>query len=127
MLSRTVAKNLRNRAMVFLGLVLVLLFTQPGHTQGPNSPTFFKNYFVTGDTIVVSKGLTSLPSDSSGLLHTTIAVLPKPPLPHPVSHPPKTIDCIVAQACLDSGASLLTRDRDFEVIARHSRLRLVAA
>jgi predicted nucleic acid-binding protein len=40
---------------------------------------------------------------------------------------PKTIDCIVAQACLDSGASLLTRDRDFEVIARHSRLRLVAA
>jgi hypothetical protein len=76
MLSRTVAKNLRNRAMVFLGLVLVLLFTQPGHTQGPNSPTFFKNYFVTGDTIVVSKGLTSLPSDSSGFLHTTIDVPP---------------------------------------------------
>ena len=76
MRSRTVAWKLRNRVMVFLGLVLVLLFTQPGHTQGANSPTFFKNYFVTGDTIVVSKGLTSLPSDSSGLLHTTIDVPP---------------------------------------------------
>jgi predicted nucleic acid-binding protein len=37
---------------------------------------------------------------------------------------PKTVDCIIAQACLDSGAALLTNDGDFEAIARHSRLRL---
>src|SRR5262249_43528420 len=40
---------------------------------------------------------------------------------------PKTIDCVVAQACLEFGASLLTKDSDFEDIARHSRLRLVPA
>jgi predicted nucleic acid-binding protein len=39
---------------------------------------------------------------------------------------PKTVDCIIAQACLDTGASLLTVDRDFAAIARHSRLRLLA-
>jgi predicted nucleic acid-binding protein len=37
---------------------------------------------------------------------------------------PKTIDCVIAQACLDSGASLLTRDGDFDGIARHTRLKL---
>jgi predicted nucleic acid-binding protein len=36
----------------------------------------------------------------------------------------KTIDCVVAQACLESGATLLTGDRDFAVIARNTRLRL---
>lgn len=38
---------------------------------------------------------------------------------------PKTIDCIIAQACLESGASLLTNDTDFHSIARHTRLKLV--
>jgi predicted nucleic acid-binding protein len=37
----------------------------------------------------------------------------------------KTVDCIVAQACIESGARLLTLDRDFADIARHSRLRLL--
>jgi predicted nucleic acid-binding protein len=37
---------------------------------------------------------------------------------------PKTIDCLVAQACLEFGAELLTSDADFHDIARHSRLRL---
>jgi hypothetical protein len=34
------------------------------------------------------------------------------------------VDCIIAQACLDSGAELLSPDADFEQIARHSPLRL---
>ncbi|MDI7268176.1 MAG: PIN domain nuclease [Myxococcota bacterium] len=34
------------------------------------------------------------------------------------------VDCIIAQTCLDSGASLLTLDRDFRSIARHVPLRL---
>jgi predicted nucleic acid-binding protein len=37
---------------------------------------------------------------------------------------PKTIDCVIAQACLDSGASLLTKDIDFQGIAQHTRLKL---
>jgi predicted nucleic acid-binding protein len=37
---------------------------------------------------------------------------------------PKTIDCLIAQACLESGAGLLTGDADFRDIARHCRLRL---
>jgi predicted nucleic acid-binding protein len=32
-------------------------------------------------------------------------------------------DCLVAAVALRAGASVLHRDRDFEVIARHSRLR----
>lgn len=35
------------------------------------------------------------------------------------------IDCVIAQACLDLEAFLLSPDRDFEQIARHTRLRLV--
>ena len=38
---------------------------------------------------------------------------------------PKTVDCIVAQACIETGAPLLTMDSDFGAIARHSRLRLL--
>jgi predicted nucleic acid-binding protein len=37
---------------------------------------------------------------------------------------PTTIDCIIAQACLDAGTALLTKDADFEGIAQHTRLRL---
>lgn len=33
-------------------------------------------------------------------------------------------DCIIAQACLDTRAELLSPDRDFEKIARHAPLRL---
>ncbi len=33
-------------------------------------------------------------------------------------------DCIIAQACLDTRAELLSPDRDFEWIARHAPLRL---
>ena len=39
---------------------------------------------------------------------------------------PTTIACLVAQACLEFGAALLTKDADFEDIARHSRLRLIS-
>jgi predicted nucleic acid-binding protein len=34
------------------------------------------------------------------------------------------VDCVIAQACLDTGAELLSPDADFEHIARHSTLRL---
>jgi len=34
------------------------------------------------------------------------------------------VDCIIAQACLDTGALLLSPDGDFERIAQHSSLRL---
>ncbi|MCP3980634.1 MAG: PIN domain nuclease [bacterium] len=34
------------------------------------------------------------------------------------------VDCVIAQACLDADAELLSPDRDFERIARHTRLRL---
>jgi len=34
------------------------------------------------------------------------------------------VDCIIAQTCIAIGAELLSADRDFEVIARHTRLRL---
>lgn len=34
------------------------------------------------------------------------------------------IDCVIAQACLDLEAELLSPDRDFEHIARHTLLRL---
>ena len=34
------------------------------------------------------------------------------------------VDCVIAQACLDSGSELLSPDADFENIARHSPLRL---
>ena len=34
------------------------------------------------------------------------------------------VDCIIAQACLDTGALLLSPDSDFEHIARHAPLRL---
>lgn len=34
------------------------------------------------------------------------------------------VDCVIAQTCLDLGAELLSPDRDFEQIARHTSLRL---
>lgn len=34
------------------------------------------------------------------------------------------IDCVIAQVCLDVEAQLLSPDRDFEQIARHTSLRL---
>ena len=34
------------------------------------------------------------------------------------------VDCVIAQACLDLEAHLLSPDRDFEQIARHTPLRL---
>ena len=38
---------------------------------------------------------------------------------------PTTIDCVIAQACLDARVALLTKDADFGDIARHTRLKLV--
>jgi predicted nucleic acid-binding protein len=35
------------------------------------------------------------------------------------------VDCIIACTCIENGAELLTRDRDFSAIAKHSRLVLV--
>ena len=35
-----------------------------------------------------------------------------------------TVDCIIAQTCIATEAELLSADRDFEAIARHTRLRL---
>jgi predicted nucleic acid-binding protein len=37
-----------------------------------------------------------------------------------------TIDCLIAQLCLRDGLTLLTKDRDFESIAKCTALRLVA-
>ena len=34
------------------------------------------------------------------------------------------IDCVIAQACLDAQAELLSPDVDFEYISRHTKLRL---
>ena len=34
------------------------------------------------------------------------------------------VDCIIAQTCITVGAELLSADRDFEVIARYTPLRL---
>lgn len=34
------------------------------------------------------------------------------------------VDCVIAQAAIESGAELLTLDRDFSAIARHSSLAL---
>ena len=34
------------------------------------------------------------------------------------------VDCVIAQACLDASAELLSADRDFERIAQYTRLRL---
>ncbi len=33
-------------------------------------------------------------------------------------------DCLIAQGCIEYGATLLTLDRDFKTIARHSALKL---
>lgn len=38
-----------------------------------------------------------------------------------------TVDCIIAQICIEIGAALLGSDGDFEQIARHSMLTLVEA
>jgi len=37
-----------------------------------------------------------------------------------------TIDCIIAQTCIAAGLELLSTDRDFAGIARHTALRLCA-
>lgn len=37
------------------------------------------------------------------------------------------VDCLIAQACLDLEAPLLSPDRDFREIARHTSLRLLLA
>jgi predicted nucleic acid-binding protein len=34
-------------------------------------------------------------------------------------------DCLIAQGCIEYGASLLTLDRDFKTIAQHSSLKLI--
>jgi hypothetical protein len=34
-------------------------------------------------------------------------------------------DCLIAQGCIEYGASLLTLDRDFKTIAQHNSLKLV--
>jgi predicted nucleic acid-binding protein len=36
-------------------------------------------------------------------------------------------DCLIAQGCIEYGASLLTLDRDFKTIARYSSLKLAEA
>lgn len=36
------------------------------------------------------------------------------------------VDCVIAQTCIATDSELLTNDRDFVAIARHSSLRLVA-
>jgi predicted nucleic acid-binding protein len=36
------------------------------------------------------------------------------------------VDCIIAQTCIAAGAELLSADRDFRAIARHTSLRLCA-
>ena len=36
------------------------------------------------------------------------------------------VDCIIAQTCLSEGAEILTPDRDFAAIAKHTALRLCA-
>lgn len=38
-----------------------------------------------------------------------------------------TIDVLIAQVAIDFGCALLTADEDFQAIAKHSRLQLVAA
>jgi predicted nucleic acid-binding protein len=35
-----------------------------------------------------------------------------------------TVDCLIAQACIETNATLLTADRDFDRIAAHTALRL---
>jgi predicted nucleic acid-binding protein len=37
-----------------------------------------------------------------------------------------TIDCIIAQTCITAGLELLSTDRDFAAMARHTPLRLCA-
>jgi len=37
-----------------------------------------------------------------------------------------TIDCLIAQTCIDAGVELLSTDQDFAAIARHTPLRLCA-
>ncbi len=35
-----------------------------------------------------------------------------------------TIDCLIAQSCIETSALLLTADRDFRLIAEHTKLQL---
>ena len=37
------------------------------------------------------------------------------------------VDCVIASACIEHGAELLTLDRDFRAIAKHARLVLADA
>ena len=41
-----------------------------------------------------------------------------------LGYKPKLADTLVAQSCLDHGALLLSRDRDFRPFVRHAKLRL---
>jgi len=36
----------------------------------------------------------------------------------------RAVDCVIAQICMDLDAELLSPDTDFELIARHTSLRL---
>lgn len=36
------------------------------------------------------------------------------------------VDCVITQAAIEAGTELLTADRDFRAISRHSRLKLCA-
>ena len=38
----------------------------------------------------------------------------------------KSLDCLIAHAAIRNGLPLLHRDRDFDIIARHTKLKLVA-
>ncbi len=38
---------------------------------------------------------------------------------------PRLVDTLIAQSCLDHGAPLLTRDRDFSAFAKHAELMLL--
>jgi len=38
----------------------------------------------------------------------------------------KSMDCLIAYAAIKNGLPLLHRDRDFDIIAKHSKLKLIA-
>lgn len=38
----------------------------------------------------------------------------------------KSLDCLIAHAAIKNGLPLLHRDRDFDIIAKHSKLKLIA-
>jgi hypothetical protein len=63
MLPRKIAVSLAWKPAALVGLIVILLFTQPGlhgETTTGNTPTFFRNFYLTGDTLVFGKGLKNL-------------------------------------------------------------------